>query len=236
MCGRFALALTPRQFRLHFGCPPPPDWRPRWNVAPDSDIVILHAPAPGRRGTVWARWGLVRPGGDGRAALVINARVETVAERPLFRRALARGRVLVPVSGFYEWQRPSQGPARPFFVRRRDGLPLALAAVRGERRLSDGRTVAAVAILTREAPPELRSLHPRMPVPVPAESWEAWLDPRRPGRDALAAVLRPPAEEELEWYEVSRRVNDPREDDADLVRPWAEEAPTWADLPLFGGR
>jgi len=238
VCGRFALALGPRQFRLRFGCPPPPGWRPRWNVTPDAEIVIVHAPAPGLREAAWARWGLVRPGGHGRGrgALVINARIETVAGRPLFRRALARDRVLVPASGFYEWQKAPRGPARPFFVRRRDGLPLALAAVRSERRLPDGRTVAAVAILTREAVAGLRSVHPRMPVPVPPECWETWLDPDRTGGDALAAALVPPVEAELEWYEVSRRVNDPREDDADLVRPCAEGTPAWDDLPLFGGR
>ncbi len=220
MCGRFALDLTPAQFQRHFGCPPPGGYRPRWNITPDSDIVVVRS-GPAGREAVFARWGLLGPWmRDPRdPARMINARLETAARRPMFRRAFARGRVLVPATGFYEWQKQSRGPSRPFFIRLRTGAPMALAGIVQPIRLEGSELRLTVAILTREALAGLRPIHPRMPVLVPPAAFDRWLDPAPSDPADIAALLVPPAEEELMWEEVSRRVNDPREDDPGLIRP-----------------
>ena len=235
MCGRFALSIPPAQFRLHFGCAPPEGYRPRWNVTPDSDIVIVRAPAPGAREAAFVRWGLLAPWMDdpkdpGR---MINARIETAASRPMFRDAFARRRCLVPADGFYEWRKQPRGPSRPFFVRLASGEPMGMAGIWRRSRLADGGQVETAAILTRDAPPDLRPIHHRVPVVIRPEHFDLWLDPTLRDPAALAEALAPLPGEAFDWYEVSRRVNDPRNDDPGLVEP--ADRPPLPPGDLFGG-
>jgi hypothetical protein len=146
MCGRFALSLLAARFPDVLGATAPEGYRPRWNIAPDGPILILRGGRPGRE-AVLARWGLLGPwmtdaGDRGRQ---INARLETAADKPMFKAAFAKGRCVVPADGFYEWQKQTRGPSRPFFVRSSDGSPLLMAGLWRRNRLSDGSLLESAA-------------------------------------------------------------------------------------------
>ncbi len=225
MCGRFALSITPAQFRRVFGCEPP-EMPARFNITPDSEILVVRAGVDGLREAVPVRWGLLPPWSSDPAdpARQINARIETAAEKPMFRAAFRRGRCLVPADGFYEWQKGGGGPSRPWFVRMRDGGPMAFAGLWWRTRLADGSELDTCAILTMDALPSIRGIHHRMPVIVAPDRFDAWLDPALRDPALLRELLAPPGDGEIEAVPVSRRVNDPRNEGPELVQP-VEEAP-----------
>jgi putative SOS response-associated peptidase YedK len=225
VCGRFALSITPAQFQRVFGCAPP-ELPARYNIAPDSPIIVVRRRADGSREAVCMHWGLLPPWSTNAAdpARQINARIETAAEKPMFRAAFRRGRCLVPADGFYEWQKRGSGPSQPFFVRRLDGAPMAFAAISRRSRLADGSELDTCAILTTDALPSIRDIHPRMPVLVAPEHFDAWLDPGLQDPALLRALLTPPEAHEIGALAVSRRVNDPRNDGPELLEPVAVSA------------
>lgn len=202
------------------GLPPPDGYRPRWNITPDSDIVAIRAGTEGPR-AVWMRWGLLgawmkaanEPGRQ------INARSETALDKPMFRESMRRWRCLIPADGFYEWRKEGQGPSTPFRVHLKDDQPFAFAGIFRSTRLGDGDSLLSCAILTTEAAPSLRHIHHRMPIILPAVAHDAWIDPSRTEPDAIRPLLTPRAEVELRAYEISRRVNNPRFDDAEVWLP-----------------
>ena len=221
MCGRFALSITPIQFRFAFGVSPPEGYRARWNIVPDSPIVVVRVGREGGREAVLICWGLLgawmkEANAPGRQ---INARSETAAERPMFRDAFRRGRCLVPADGFYEWQKQASGPSRPFFVSRGDSAPVAFAGLWRPVRLADGTILETCAILTTEAQPRLRPIHGRMPVMLDPARWDAWLDPALQDSSLARELLEPLPETAVALHEVGRRVSNPRNDDAELVAP-----------------
>ncbi len=221
MCGRFALSLVAAELTDVLGVAAPEGYRPRWNITPDSPILIVRR-GPEGRVAVLVRWGFLGPwmteaADPGRQ---INARLETAATKPMFKAAFLKGRCIVPAAGFYEWQKQARGPSRPFFIRAADGSPLLLAGLWRRNRLADGSLLETAAIVTRPADRALAAIHPRMPVIVPPELVDAWLAP-----DADPAVLAselldgPSTSPSLAFYEVSRAVNDPRNDGPDLIAP-----------------
>jgi putative SOS response-associated peptidase YedK len=215
MCGRFALSINAAQFERAFGVFPPAGYRERWNVAPDTEVVALRTGPGGEREAVLLRWGLMAPWmkDPKEPGRQINARGETAAEKPMFRDAFRRTRCVVPADGFYEWQKSPSGPSRPHFVRRRDGLPLAFAALWRTNRLTAGGLLETCAILTTDPYPMLRNLHHRMAVMLRPEHVDAWLDPAVTDPGFLRELLRDPLpEEELEAYEVGRGVSNVRND------------------------
>ncbi len=225
MCGRFALSITPARFRDLFGCPPPAGYAARWNIAPDSEVPVIRSGPEGVREAVWMRWGLLGswmrdPRDPGRQ---INARLETAADKPMFRAAFRRRRCLVPADGFYEWRKRRRGASQPHFVRLGEGAPMAMAGIWQATRLADGSLHESFAILTRPACPAIREIHHRMPVLVPPERWDAWLDPEPRDARLLRELLEcgPMA---VEARPVSRRVNSPANDDPELPAPVEEEA------------
>jgi putative SOS response-associated peptidase YedK len=190
---------------------------------------MVRAAAGGERRLEPVRWGLIPywakdPKIGQRLAL---ARVETVTRTPAFRDAIAQRRCLVAVDAFYEWKRDGR-PARPFAVREPSGKPFALGGVWDRWVSPDGEVVETCAILTQPARPPLDAIHDRMPLILPESDWAAWLDPRALSAEALAPLLEPrmPA---VHAYEVSRHVNDPKNDDAFCFEP----APA-AQQSLFG--
>ena len=221
MCGRYALSSHPAAIALAFGLPFPPDFRPRYNIAPMQDVPIVRQNAQGARELVQVRWGLVpRWAKDPSIGTrMINARAETVATKEAFRAPFARHRCLVPVSGFYEW-RTSRTGKQPMHVGMRDGRPFGLAGLY-ERWLSpDGEVLDTCTIVTTTACESLRPLHDRMPLIVPDADYARWLD--RTNDDA-SDLLAPWTGEPLYVYPVSRRVNDVRNDDAALTEPVTAE-------------
>ncbi len=232
MCGRFALYLQAGAFADIFGCPAPADLAPRYNIVPDGAIVAI---VRGEQGRVAGRlrWGLLPPWAEapndrGRQ---INARSETVFEKPSFKSAALRHRCLIPASGFYEWQKGGAA-SRPWFIHRADKAPIAMAGIWRRSRLGDA-THTSCAILTMDAYPSIEGIHHRMPVMLDPAAWDAWLDPETRDPVQLQLALQPLPEALITAHEVSRAVNSPANDRADLVEP-VGEAPAAPAAPEQG--
>ena len=211
-----------------------PVLEPRYNVAPQQPLLALAAESGGGRPAFKVlRWGLVPSWARDEAVGtgLINARGETVREKPSFRDALRHRRCLIPAGGFYEWQKlPSDSPSgskRPHAVRVRDEPTFAFAGL-WER----WRDLETAAVCTCEPNDLLRRLHHRMAVIVPRERWADWLDVDRVGPEAAAELLRPLPSEAMEAYPVSRRVGNVGNDDPSLVEPAGAE-PEEAQGTLF---
>jgi putative SOS response-associated peptidase YedK len=187
-------------------------------VAP-TDAVPAVAVRQERRLLGIFRWGLIPSwssdgsGGAGR----INARGETVREKPSFRTAFARRRCLLPADGFYEWERRPDGSRQAWFIRRADGAPLAMAGLWDAWRGVDGELVRSCAVVTTTANSLMAPIHDRMPVLVGAPDWSRWLDPANGDIDALATLLRPAEARVLERYAVTARVNNVRNNGPELT-------------------
>jgi putative SOS response-associated peptidase YedK len=230
MCGRFTSQSSPDRLAGHFGADlaVAEDLGPRYNVAPTDDVYVV-AEHGGVRRLGTQRWGLVPFWADDPSvgSRMINARADSVASKPAYRRAFARRRCLVPADGFYEWRAvPGQRRKQPYLVRRRDGAPLALAGLwevwRGPEGADGAGRLTSCVIVTTDANELLRPVHDRMPVVLERDVWDTWLDPDNDDLDELQALLTPAAEDVLELVPVGTRVNDVRNDGPDLVDPVEE--------------
>lgn len=221
MCGRFTLFEPDRILSREFGVSGFPPTSPRYNISPSQPVAAVRVGPEGTgRELALLRWGLVPswakdPGIGNR---LINARAETVREKPSFRDAFKRHRCLVPASGFYEWQRQDRGK-QPHYVRRRDGRPFAFAGLWDRWENPDGGAVETCAILTTTANAVLAPIHDRMPVILPPGEFSRWLDPSLRDPDSLAPLLVPFPPEELLAFPVSPRVNIPSVDDEGCIAP-----------------
>jgi len=220
VCGRFVAATPPSVLAARFDALLVEDLGPpRWNVAPTDRVPAVCTDRTGARQLGLLRWGLVPSFATdpGSAAKRINARGETVATSPAFRRAFARRRCLLPADGFYEWDRDRQ----PWFISRSDGLPLAMAGIR-----ETWQGIGTCAVITTSPPAgdAVAPLHDRCPVIIDAADYDGWLDRDVPG-DALLGLLRPPAEDLLVRRPASRRVNNVRNDGPDLLDPGRIDGP-----------
>jgi putative SOS response-associated peptidase YedK len=193
---------------------------PRYNIAPTQEVPAVRAAAQGGRELVVLRWGLVPAWAKDRAiaSRLINARSESVAEKPAFRRAFAARRCLLPADGFYEWRK--EGAAKqPYRITLADGEVFAFAGLWEHWRDGEGgEDLETCTILTTEAHPSIAEIHPhpRMPVILPSDDYAAWLD-RDSSRDALLEMLGPYAEKPLTAGRVSLRVNKVANDDPALL-------------------
>jgi putative SOS response-associated peptidase YedK len=226
MCGRTALTASPEDLRAAFGLDETPQLTPHYNVPPSQPVAVVRVMRrdSGARRMDSLRWGLVPSWADDpkighRLSL---ARVETAASTPAFRDVLRRQRCLVVVDGFYEWKRDGKGPSQPFFIRRADRSPMALAGVWDRWVSRDGEVVESCAILTRPAQPPADAVHDRMPVVLDEPAWDRWLDPAVTDAPDATELLTPAATP-LVAYPVSPHVNDPRHDDARCVEPFEPE-------------
>lgn len=217
MCGRYELSSHPAAIALAFGLSRIPEISPRYNIAPTQRVAIVRQSADRLRELVEVRWGLVPRWAKDPAigARLINARAETVAQKPAFRDAYARHRCLVPATGFYEWQ-PRPGGKLPMHIGMADDAPFGMAGLFERWRSSEGEILDTCTILTTEANEALRPIHDRMPVIVPPGAYERWLD--APHAD-VADLLVPWRGEALRIYPVSTRVNVAANDDPGLREP-----------------
>lgn len=217
--------------RALFGFIETPDFPPRYNIAPSQPVPIITGPLDGEekgaRHFLLVRWGLVPSWAkEMPQSILINARAETIAEKPSFRGAFRHRRALMPVSGFYEWQAKGAGPKQPWFIRRKDGAPFAMAAVWDQWMDSQGNELDSCAIVTTEANETLKPIHHRMPVILDEKDWALWLDPAATEKELLA-LLRPARDDLLEVDPISTRINRVANDDPSLQeRAWAEAEPT----------
>jgi putative SOS response-associated peptidase YedK len=220
MCGRFSLTATPLDVQACFALGAPPALAPRYNVAPSQPIPIVRRAAAGGRELVLVRWGLIPPFAADRSVgnKLINARAESVATKPSFRRAFRAKRCLVPADGFYEWRRFGSGPKQPYLVRLRSGMPFAFAGLWEEWRSPEGEMVESCAIITTEPNELVRQLHDRMPVMLAPEAFERWLAPDTPAAQLQALLVAPPASD-LTMHAVSSLVNQPANDLPECITP-----------------
>lgn len=222
MCGRFVQAQSPRAYASHFGAEVAGEDSPSpsWNVAPTRKVgVVLER--DGRRLFAPLRWGLI-PGyakDPSIGSRLINARAETLAEKPTFKGALRTRRCMVPADGFYEWERRETGGKLPHYVHSADGTPLALAGLWGRWRAPDGELIDSFTIVTTRPNAVLAPIHDRMPAILPPENWEAWLDPGFDDVEALTAMLAPATEGSLTEHPVSTLVNRVENDFPQCVAP-----------------
>jgi putative SOS response-associated peptidase YedK len=240
MCGRYLQQRGAAAVAAYFEATnATPNLPPNWNRAPTQDgLVLRRHPETGARHLDVLRWGLVpRWAKDPSVgARMINARSESVAEKPAFRDAFARRRCLVTADGFYEWR--AQGKAKqPFAVAMADGAPMALAGLWEGWRGPDGEVLRTFTVVTTEANAKLAALHERMPVILPREAWPAWLGEVEAGEAELREMLRPCPPEWLAVWPVSARVNKVAENDRALLGrdPLAQPPPGLDDPPpVFG--
>jgi putative SOS response-associated peptidase YedK len=217
MCGRYCISSAPEAIRALFRYPEQPNFPPRYNVAPTQPVPIVRL-TEGQRSFALVRWGLIPSCvKDPRAfSLQINARGESVNEKAAFRMAMRRRRCLFPADGFYEWRQDKE--RRPFFVRLKTGGSMAFAGLWETWSGPNGEEMDTAAIVTTSANRTLAPIHPRMPVIVPPDAFDFWLDPKIDGETA-AALIVPAPDELLEAYEVSSAVNSVANDSVELVAP-----------------
>lgn len=248
MCGRYILQRDPAGLVTYFSAAPPtPNHPPSWNMAPTQPgLVLRRNPQTGTRHLDVLRWGLVpRWAKDASgAARLINARSETLAEKPSFREAFQKRRCLVPMDGFYEWAADSN-PKQPFAVALRGGAPMAVAGLWEGWKQPDGSWLRSYSVITCAAAGRQVLLHPRMPVILPPEDWSVWLGETPAKPETVQRLLRPAEDGLLAFWPVGPRIgrvaeNDPAllgGHDGALPEKWAvlqDTPPDWTKPPVSG--
>jgi putative SOS response-associated peptidase YedK len=219
MCGRYAITSAPEAIRALFGFAEYPDFPSRYNIAPTQPIPVVRV-SEGQRRFALVRWGFVPSWvKDPRTfSLIINARGESVLEKPAFRNAMRRRRCLVPADGFFEWKADGSRK-RPHFVRPRDGGPIAFAGLWECWMGPNGEEVETACIVTTAANRPLRELHDRMPVVIAPEAFDLWLDCARFDAEEAAALIAPAPDDLFVACEVSTAVNRTANDSPELLAP-----------------
>lgn len=219
MCGRFTLFLDAETLKEDFGLVSVPvDYTPRYNVAPSTPLLAVMDPA--QRVAEWLRWGLVPSWAKDPAIgnRLINARSETLLEKPSFRNAAQRRRCLILVNGFYEWQRGAgKTSSIPFYFQRKDQKPVAFAGLWEFWRSPDGEDLRTCTIITCAANAVVAPVHERMPVMLSADTCYDWIQPG--SVDKLMPMLSPFDPNLMEAFPVSRAVNAPGIEGPELIRP-----------------
>ena len=232
MCGRFIASTPSDELARYLGAREPTaesSLRPSFNVAPTQLIHAAHESTGERRLDVF-RWGLVPSWAkDSRTGSpLINARSETAHSKPSFRNAFSKRRCIIAADGFYEWQRHrGTKHKQPMLIRHRDRIPFAFAGLwetwQGsgvvEGAHQDEERLRTCAILTCAANAKMALVHDRMPVILPSEAWDFWLDPHNTDRAALRALMLPSPEETLSIHPVSVEVNNARNNGPHLLEP-----------------
>ena len=219
MCGRFAFFAPPEVIAREFGVEAFEAPEPRYNISPTQPVPTIRQDREGVSRVGMLRWGLIPRWAKDPAIgnRLINARGETVAEKPAFREAFRRRRCLVLASGFYEWSQTSSGKW-PFFVYEESRAIMAFAGLWERWRVSDDETIESCVIITTSASPFLAEIHDRMPVILPPDAQTLWLKRETPAQDCLG-LLQSGGDGRLEMRRIERIVNDPRNEGAELLRP-----------------
>jgi putative SOS response-associated peptidase YedK len=212
MCGRFVRSSPVSTLvEIFHAAPAPIEISQSFNVAPSQDIVIINN--TGKRELIKCRWGFLPPWikdlSDG--SPMINARAETIDEKPSFKEAFKKQRCLIIADGFYEWKREKQKMI-PYYIRLKTVKPFGFAGLYNYSSSPDGNTICGCASITTESNDLVASIHNRMPVIVPEEKVGMWLDPEFEDYEVLKAILCAYPSEEMEMYRVSDGVNSPKID------------------------
>ncbi len=216
MCGRFARFSSVQKFADLFGTRAGFSLNPRYNVAP-TQALLLARNAVGNRELVSLYWGLIpywsKEPKTGYST--INARAESVAEKPAFRNAFRRRRCLIAADGYYEW-RKLERTKQPYYIALKDREPFAFAGV-WDHWARDEHSIDSCAIIVTEANELTKPIHDRMPVMLAPEHYDAWMDPDLTDPGRLKSFLKPYPSERMLAYPVSKAVNDPKNDQPELI-------------------
>jgi putative SOS response-associated peptidase YedK len=224
MCGRYAVTLPPEAMRELFRTLNRIDYPPRYNIAPTQPIVVIWEQG-GRRTAQLVRWGLV-PGWvkDPREfSLLINARAETMAEKPAFSDSLRNQRCIVPASGYFEWRTRPDGSKQPYFVTMVDGSPMAFAGLYATRAGPGGEEIDTAAIITVPAGPDTSHIHPRTPAILQGEAIEQWLDTGHIAGPVASRLAQPLPAGSVRLIPVGSGIGSSTADGPELIAEVAEE-------------
>lgn len=207
MCGRFAYVASYEKLKYQFGLTHSIEITPRFNIAPGADIVCVVQTNPDEIQSIVLHWGLIPSWTTDRKKLgsLINARAETLVEKPAFREAMKTKRCLMPMSGFYEWHQ-EEGVKQPYFFRKTNQDLLAVAAL-WDTWQGEGEVIHSCCLITTEANPLMLPVHHRMPVILDEQAQAIWLDNSQGDKEQLMELLKPYPHDDLEGYRVSTLMN-----------------------------
>lgn len=222
MCGRYVLTAPTQLLLQLFDIPDAPADAPRYNVAPSQDVDVVRDTGHGRE-LVHLRWGLIPfwSKDPKKGPTPINARADTAPEKPAFRSAFRRHRCLLPADGFYEWKKDGT-KKQPILFRMKDDAPFAFAGLWDRWEAPDGQVIQSCTLLTTDPNELVAQVHDRMPVIVPKDAYDLWLDRDVTDPAAVQPILRPYPATAMKAYPVSTRVNSPRLDEPSLIEPLAQ--------------
>lgn len=223
MCGRFVITSAPAAIREAFGYADQPNFPARYNIAPTQPVPVVIV-ENGARHFRLMRWGLLPSWvkDPRKFTLLINARAETVLEKPAFRNAIKRRRCLVPSDGYYEWK-AAGARKQPYFIHPHGRGPIGFAGLWETWVGPNGEELDTIAIITTAASGAMTELHERVPVTIAPHDYAGWLDCVEVDAESAVALLRPPVDGAFVWYPVSTAVNRVANDDAQLILPIAAE-------------
>jgi putative SOS response-associated peptidase YedK len=220
MCGRFVMVIPVADMVKRFRVTKvlPTITRPSYNIAPSQDVVTVTD--VGGRQLFSCRWGFIPAWAKDPSIgnKLINARSETVSTKPAFRHAFKTHRCLVVANGFYEWENRG-GKKFPVYIRLKSKEPFAFAGLFNVWESSEGDTICTCVIITTQANDLIQSIHERMPVILPKDKEDSWLDPNNEDKQQLLSVLAPYSSQEMEFYPVSPSMNSPAYDSPENIRP-----------------
>ncbi|MFN8413357.1 MAG: SOS response-associated peptidase [Anaerolineales bacterium] len=221
MCGRFTLTINPDEVQDIFGeYSFPEQFSPRFNIAPTQPVLAIAN--DGKNKADFFLWGLIPAWAKDPsiANKLINARGETIAEKPSFRGSFKYKRCLILADGFYEWKSRAEVKSKtPHYIHMKDRKPFAMAGLWDEWHSPDGASVRTCTIITTEPNELMKTLHNRMPVILDPTEYAAWLNPSPQTPDALLHLIKPFPADRMSAYPVSTMVNSPHSDRAELVIP-----------------
>ncbi len=221
MCGRFTLTVDPADLEEAFpGVSVPAEMTPRYNIAPSQPVAVIAN--DGRNRLDFFVWGLIPSWAkDPKIGYrMINARAETLGEKPAFRAAYKRRRCLIPADGFYEWRREAGRKTKtPMYLRLKSGEPFAFAGLWETWHSSQGDEVLSCTIITTTPNSLVEKIHDRMPVILPPAAYAAWLSPEEKKPEELSKLLKAYPASQMTAYAVSPAVNSPANDSPEIIRP-----------------
>ena len=221
MCGRFALYTDPLALAKRFQTDNVPELTASYNVAPSQTIPIVRQ-ENSKRHFAFARWGLIPSWAKeiNTGYSTINARAETVAEKPSFRSAFKHRRCLIPADGFIEWQELANSKVKqPWLITLKDKQPMALAGLWEHWQGKDGSEIESCTIIVTSGNDLMQNIHDRMPVILPNESWDEWLNTNNTDTQGLQALLTQYPSEEMTAWQVSTVVNSPKHNTEECIKP-----------------
>jgi len=224
MCGRYTITSPPETIKSYFGYSEQPNFPPRYNIAPTQPIPIVRMNAE-KVEFALVRWGLVPAWVKeiSPSKPLINARAETLLEKPSFKKAAMRRRCLLPVNGYYEWYRAKDAPPLPYYIQQKEGDLFAIAGVWEHWQDANGNELESAALITTQANKTLSPIHHRMPVILDKAAQERWLNVAECSAKEVYEDLIPADDELLMAHRVSARVNKVANDDPELLTAIIDE-------------